>query len=197
MNDKFYLERPGAQLPTDFGPFKIYTFPAEFPGYPNLLLLPEEGSLANNALVRIHSECLTGDVFASRRCDCGYQLHSSLQRIAAEGGALIYLRQEGRGIGLEKKIEAYTLQDMGMDTVEANLHLGHEVDERNYGQAVHILQTLSLSQIRLLSNNPLKKQYLEEHGIHVTEMIPVQKPVDHYNERYLHAKKYKLGHLLP
>lgn len=148
-------------------------------------------------LVRIHSECLTGDVFGSRRCDCGPQLHQTLDVMKREGGGcVIYLRQEGRGIGLSNKIKAYALQDMGSDTVEANELLGFEPDERNFRIAVHLLKQLGLNKIRLMTNNPIKLETLQQEGIDVVERVPVIVEVDEMTRPYLLAKKQKLGHLI-
>ncbi len=148
-------------------------------------------------LVRIHSECLTGDVFGSRRCDCGPQLEECLSVIAQEGcGVVLYLRQEGRGIGLENKLRAYALQDRGRDTVEANLDLGFEADARDFAVGAHILQALGLSKIRLITNNPRKIAAMERHGVAVSERVSILTPVDSYNAQYLATKREKLGHLL-
>jgi 3,4-dihydroxy 2-butanone 4-phosphate synthase / GTP cyclohydrolase II len=154
------------------------------------------GEPRDGALVRVHSECLTGDVFGSRRCDCGFQFASALSRIGSEGqGVIVYLRQEGRGIGLGNKLQAYQLQDAGADTVEANLQLGLPVDTRNYRVAAKILSELGLREVRLLTNNPDKVRSLQEHRIAV-ERLSSLAPVDRFNERYLRAKRDKLGHLL-
>ena len=155
------------------------------------------GEPRENALVRVHSECLTGDVFGSRRCDCGYQLSESLRQIFSAGeGVLVYLHQEGRGIGLANKLRAYELQDQGRDTVQANLELGFEVDSRSYRAAAHILGDLGVRSVRLMTNNPGKIQSLEEFGIPVRERVGIEAPVDEFNRGYLQAKKAKLGHLL-
>jgi 3,4-dihydroxy 2-butanone 4-phosphate synthase/GTP cyclohydrolase II len=152
---------------------------------------------AEPVLVRMHSECLTGDVFASRRCDCGSQLHTALQVIAREGrGALVYLRQEGRGIGLLNKLRAYGLQDSGLDTVQANEHLGFPADPRDYGIGAQILTDLGIRQLRLLTNNPRKRVGLEGYGLEVVERVPIVIPSNPVNAPYLMAKRDKLGHLL-
>jgi 3,4-dihydroxy 2-butanone 4-phosphate synthase/GTP cyclohydrolase II len=146
-------------------------------------------------LVRVHSECLTGDVFGSMRCDCGQQIQAAMAMIAKEGrGALVYLRQEGRGIGLENKVKAYKLQDEGLDTVEANVALGLPADRRDYGTGAQILRDVGLSKVRILTNNPKKTSRLEVYGLEVVEQIPLEMPPNEINRRYLEAKKYKLGH---
>lgn len=156
------------------------------------------GEPRENPLVRIHSECLTGDVFGSRRCDCGFQLSESLKRIFEAGeGVLIYLHQEGRGIGLANKLRAYELQDLGRDTVEANVELGFEVDSRSYRTAAQILDDLGICSVRILTNNPRKIESLKSHGIEVKERVGIQAPIDDFNRSYLEAKKAKLGHMLP
>jgi 3,4-dihydroxy 2-butanone 4-phosphate synthase/GTP cyclohydrolase II len=148
-------------------------------------------------LVRLHSECLTGDVLGSLRCDCGQQLDSALELIGqAPSGVLLYLPQEGRGIGLANKIRAYALQDQGLDTVDANLALGLPVDRRDYAAAAHILLSLGLRQVRLLTNNPLKTAALERYGVHVAERVPLTIPPNPVNHRYLHTKASRMGHLL-
>lgn len=155
------------------------------------------GKPAKDVLTRVHSECLTGDVFGSRRCDCGFQLQRSINEIVEAGsGVLVYLRQEGRGIGLANKLRAYELQDRGLDTVEANVQLGFAADLRSYRVAAKILSHLGVSSIRLLSNNPRKMKALEEYGIKLVERLPIICPPDRYNAKYLEAKRERLGHLL-
>ena len=152
--------------------------------------------LSDTPLVRIHSECITGDVFGSSKCDCGMQLDRSLQLISEEGGILIYLRQEGRGIGLANKVKAYALQEQGYDTVEANLQLGLLIDDRDYAVAYQILKQMGISSVRLLTNNPTKVAAMAKYGVSVTERIPVNIPSTHENQTYLKTKKEKLGHFL-
>jgi 3,4-dihydroxy 2-butanone 4-phosphate synthase/GTP cyclohydrolase II len=150
-----------------------------------------------NVLVRVHSECLTGDVFGSRRCDCGPQLHQAMRQIAAAGrGVIVYMRQEGRGIGLPSKIKAYKLQERGLDTVEANLKLGYGMDLREYGLGAQILVDLGLKTISLLTNNPRKVVGLEGYGLEIVEQLPIKIRANPHNEKYLKTKREKLGHLL-
>lgn len=154
------------------------------------------GEPSKSVMTRVHSECLTGDIFGSRRCDCGYQLRESIRQMSELGeGVLVYLRQEGRGIGLANKLRAYELQDRGLDTVEANLQLGFEPDLRSYRVAAKILSSLGITDIRLMSNNPRKLKTLEEYGIKVSERVPIISPRDEFNERYLEAKRERLGHV--
>lgn len=186
-----------ATLPTPYGPFRIFAYRDNFTGRDHLALVRGEVQGSPPPLVRIHSECLTGDVFGSQRCDCGPQLEKALELIATEGrGVIIYLRQEGRGIGLCNKVRAYALQDQGLDTVEANLQLGFPPDARDYAVAALILKDLGIRQVRLMTNNPQKVNDLEHHGISVNERIPLVIPPTVHNWRYLHAKREKLGHLL-
>lgn len=180
---------------TDYGDIDIRVFQDRSNEKEHLAIVV--GTPKNNPLVRIHSECLTGDIFGSRRCDCGPQLHRSLAQMLDEGGGvLIYLRQEGRGIGLSNKIKAYALQDEGKDTVEANELLGFDPDERDFMVAVRILNSLDIKTLRLMTNNPEKLETLSVSGINVTERVPLTVPVDEFTAGYLLAKKLKLGHLL-
>lgn len=179
-------------LPTDYGNFNLYHFAGD-----NLALV--KGDLRGNepVLCRIHSECLTGDVFGSLRCDCGHQLHQAMQQINDRGrGVLLYLRQEGRGIGLENKLRAYYLQEKGYDTVQANEQLGFRPDERNYQTAANILHQLGVNKIALLTNNPDKIKQLKMDGIEIPQRIPLEIPANHYDKRYLQTKKDKFHHLL-
>ena len=184
-------------LPTPLGTFRLFGFQSE-PKTENVLALvmgkpnPDEA-----ALVRIHSQCLTGDVFGSERCDCGDQLHFALSMIAESGsGLLIYQLQEGRGIGLMNKLLAYELQDSGHDTVEANEHLGFEADHRNYDLCAGVLRHFGITRVRLMTNNPQKFDALEAAGIHVVERVPIEIPPSDGTKEYLKTKKAKLGHLL-
>lgn len=185
------------RLPTPLGVFQLHMYRSLPDKELHLALCMGDVGGAPPPLVRIHSECLTGDVFGSLRCDCGSQLDRAMRTIAeAERGVIIYLRQEGRGIGLEHKIHAYALQEVGLDTVEANRCLGFEADLRDYSAAAQILRDLGVSNIRLLTNNPLKVSGLEKYGIAVAERVPLVIPPGEYNARYLEVKKQKLGHWL-
>ena len=188
-----------AEFPSHYGSFTIHGFEDAETREPFVVL--SCGDLAAAAeespLLRIHSQCLTGDVLGSRRCDCGYQLQESLRRIQAAGrGLLIYQLQEGRGIGILNKLKAYELQDRGLDTVEANEELGFEADLRQYGACAEILRVLGVGRVRLLSNNPGKVESLERNGIRVEARIPLEMPPDGRSRKYLRTKKEKLGHLL-
>jgi 3,4-dihydroxy 2-butanone 4-phosphate synthase/GTP cyclohydrolase II len=185
-----------AQLPTEFGNFEIHAYDDAERKTHIALVLGETGD-GKGVLVRIHSSCLTGDVFHSARCDCGPQLHTAMERIAAEGrGVILYLNQEGRGIGLANKIRAYALQDQGYDTVEANERLGFDADHREYGLGVEILRSLGVKSMRMLTNNPRKLAGVENHGMSVSELVPIEIPASDSTRRYLRTKKEKLGHLL-
>lgn len=186
-----------ADLPTRFGSFRIYGFEGRSPQEEAIALVRGNLNGRSSPLVRVHSQCLTGDVLASLRCDCRAQLELSLRRIAqAPSGILLYLPQEGRGIGLMNKLRAYQLQDGGMDTVEANETLGFAADARDYEFSAQILKTLGATKIRLLSNNPEKVRQLERAGIRVTERVPCQPRVSKISRSYLRTKKSKMGHLL-
>ncbi|MCY9164204.1 bifunctional 3,4-dihydroxy-2-butanone-4-phosphate synthase/GTP cyclohydrolase II [Bacillus atrophaeus] len=185
-------------LPTDFGTFKVYGYTNEIDGKEHVaLVMGEEPFDEEPVLVRVHSECLTGDVFASHRCDCGPQLHAALAQISEAGrGVLLYLRQEGRGIGLINKLKAYKLQEEGYDTVEANEALGFLPDLRNYGIGAQILRDLGVREMKLLTNNPRKIAGLEGYGLQIAERVPLQMKAKEHNKKYLETKMDKLGHLL-
>lgn len=183
-------------LPLAQGDFQLLVYETDIDDHHHLALVMGDVAGDDEILVRVHSECLTGDVFGSLRCDCGKQLEKALEMIAEEGrGVVVYMRQEGRGIGLVNKIRAYQLQDQGMDTVEANVHLGFHPDAREYGIGAQILNDLGVRRMRLITNNPNKRVGLEGYGLEVTERVPIVIPPNERNERYLRAKKEKLGHL--
>ena len=184
-------------LPTEFGDFDLYLYRSKIDNQHHLALVYGDVAGKSGVLVRVHSECLTGDVFGSRRCDCGPQLHSAMRQVAEEGrGVVVYMRQEGRGIGLVPKIKAYKLQEQGYDTVEANQKLGFGMDLREYGLGAQILADLGLKTIRLLTNNPRKVVGLEGYGLEIVEQVPIKVKANPHNLRYLNTKREKLGHLL-
>jgi 3,4-dihydroxy 2-butanone 4-phosphate synthase/GTP cyclohydrolase II len=186
-----------AQLPTEYGGFHVHAFESIVENQTHLALVRGEIGDGQDVLVRVHSECLTGDVFHSARCDCGAQLDVAMRRVAEEGrGVVLYLRQEGRGIGLANKLRAYELQDEGFDTVEANERLGFKPDQRDYGVGVQILRELGVRSMRLLSNNPRKLVGIEGYGLSVSEWLPIEIPPSESTRRYLKTKKEKLGHKL-
>jgi len=185
------------RMPTDFGDFDLYLYRSMTDGAHHLALVRGEIDPKQPVLVRVHSECLTGDVFGSRRCDCGSQLHQAMRQIAEHGtGVLVYMRQEGRGIGLPAKIHAYKLQESGLDTVEANKRLGFPMDLREYGLGAQILSDLGVRKIRLLTNNPRKMVGLSGHGLEIIARVPIKAKPHAQNARYLRTKKKKMGHLL-
>ncbi|MDR0550857.1 MAG: GTP cyclohydrolase II [Spirochaetaceae bacterium] len=187
----------GALLPTRWGAFRISAYPnKENAAMPHIALVSQKAFAPDNALVRVHSECFTGDVLASLRCDCGGQLEQAMRRVAEEGGVVVYLRQEGRGIGLTEKIRAYALQDSGSDTVEANLQLGYNADERCYEEAAAILRGLGITGLRLLTNNPAKAAALQSAGLTVHGREALELEPHSENRAYLAVKKHKLGHKL-
>lgn len=186
-----------ALLPTEFGDFIIKVYQNTVDGKEHVALVKGDITLEEPVLVRVHSECLTGDIFGSMRCDCGSQLHAALEQIQRAGrGVLLYMRQEGRGIGLVNKIKAYALQDAGMDTVEANIHLGFKPDPREYGIGAQILVEIGVRNMLLMTNNPKKRVGLESYGLNVVDRVPLETTPTHLNEGYLRTKKSKLGHLL-
>ena len=185
------------RLPTEWGHFRIIPFRQRSNGLEHVAIIKGTWQEDEPVLVRMHSSCATGDIFGSCRCDCGAQLHRSMQMIEEAGkGAVIYLMQEGRGIGLMNKIAAYVLQEQGEDTVDANLHLGFKADERDYGVGAQILRSLGLSKIRLITNNPVKRVGLEGYGLEIVENVPIVIPPNPYNKRYLETKRVRMGHKL-
>ena len=186
-----------ADLPTDYGHFHIIPFRQKSNGLEHIALVKGTWEKDEPVLVRMHSSCATGDIFGSQRCDCGEQLHKSMQLIEKEGkGAIVYLIQEGRGIGLMNKIAAYVLQERGDDTVDANIHLGFDPDLRDYGVGAQILRDLGISKIRLITNNPTKRVGLEGYGLEIVDNVPIEIVPNKYNERYLRTKKERMGHIL-
>jgi 3,4-dihydroxy 2-butanone 4-phosphate synthase/GTP cyclohydrolase II len=195
--EKFVERMEVVKMPTDYGDFNLYLYRSKLDGQHHLALVYGDVAGKKNVLVRVHSECLTGDVFGSRRCDCGPQLHQAMRQVAEAGcGAIVYMRQEGRGIGLAPKIKAYKLQEQGYDTVEANQKLGFDMDLREYGLGAQILADLGLKTIRLLTNNPRKVVGLEGYGLEIVEQVPIRVKPNPHNLHYLKTKREKLGHLL-
>jgi 3,4-dihydroxy 2-butanone 4-phosphate synthase/GTP cyclohydrolase II len=195
--ESFVRRVASASLPTSHGDFKVVAYESSIDRETHVALVKGDIGDGENVMVRVHSRCLTGDVFHSARCDCGPQLDTAMARIAAEGrGVLLYLNQEGRGIGLVNKIRAYELQDQGLDTVEANERLGFKADQRDYGIGVQILKDLGVRSMRLLSNNPRKLVGIEGYQLSVAEWLPLEIPPSEHTVRYLKAKKDKLGHKL-
>jgi 3,4-dihydroxy 2-butanone 4-phosphate synthase/GTP cyclohydrolase II len=185
------------KMPTEYGDFNLHLYQSKIDGEHHLALVCGDVAGKSNVLVRVHSECLTGDVFGSRRCDCGPQLRQAMRQVAEAGcGVIVYMRQEGRGIGLAPKIKAYKLQEQGYDTVEANEKLGFDMDLREYGLGAQILADLGLKTIRLLTNNPRKIVGLEGYGLKIVEQVPIRIKPNPYNARYLNTKRQKMGHLL-
>lgn len=184
-------------LPTAYGHFRAIPFREKSNGLEHIALIKGDLSGDEPALVRVHSSCATGDIFASKRCDCGEQLHRAMERIEKEGrGAIVYLMQEGRGIGLMEKMKAYKLQEQGMDTVDANICLGHKADERDYGVGAQILRAIGVTKMRLMSNNPTKRVGLQGYGLEIVETLPIEVAPNDYNRRYLQTKRTRMGHTL-
>lgn len=201
---KYRLERESliekgteVKMPTQFGDFHLIPFKQKSNGLEHIALIKGTWDKNEPILVRVHSSCMTGDIFGSKRCECGEQLHKSMEMIQKEGkGAIVYLNQEGRGIGLMAKMEAYKLQEEGLDTVDANLHLGYNADERDYGVGAAILRDLNISKMRLMTNNPVKRVGLESFGLEVVENVPIEVQPNKYNMFYMHTKKERMGHTL-
>ena len=201
VNEKLVTQQAAANLPTKYGEFRIIAYKVQFESQEPIALVMGEPALHSQPpLVRMHSSCFTGDLVDSLRCDCGDQLHIALEMIAREGhGVLVYLPQEGRGIGLAEKIKAYALQDKGLDTVEANHALGHKADMRDYGVGIQILKDLGLKKIRLLTNNPKKTAAFNLRGfdLQVVDQVPILPPLNKHNAQYLATKREKMGHKIP
>lgn len=196
-NDSLVERGEEVDMPTAYGHFRLIPFRQKENGLEHIALIKGDVTGDEPVLVRVHSSCMTGDIFGSQRCECGEQLHLAMQLIEKEGmGAVIYLNQEGRGIGLMDKIAAYKLQENGLDTVDANLHLGHKADERDYGIGANILHTLGIKNMRLMTNNPVKRIGLEGYGVQISEIVPLEVEPNPYNERYMETKKTRMGHNL-
>ena len=185
------------KMPTEYGDFHLIPFKQKSNGLEHIALIKGTWTSDEQILVRVHSSCMTGDIFGSKRCECGEQLHKSMEMIQKEGkGVIVYLNQEGRGIGLMAKIEAYKLQEEGLDTVDANLHLGYQADERDYVVGAAILRDLNVTKMRLLTNNPVKRVGLESFGLEVVGNVPIEVSPNKYNEAYMKTKKDRMGHIL-
>jgi 3,4-dihydroxy 2-butanone 4-phosphate synthase/GTP cyclohydrolase II len=184
-------------MPTEWGHFRLIPFRQKSNGLEHMALIKGEWRQDEPVLVRVHSSCMTGDILGSKRCDCGEQLHKAMQKIEKEGrGVIVYMQQEGRGIGLMNKIAAYKLQEQGLDTVDANVHLGFKPDERDYGCGAQILRMLGVQKMRLMTNNPVKRVGLEGYGLEIVENVPIETTPNEYNLRYLKTKQERMGHLL-
>lgn len=184
-------------LPTEFGDFELHMFTQSTNQQQHLALVKGEWDDEEPVLVRVHSSCLTGDIFGSCRCDCGPQLHAAMQQVQAAGkGVIVYMNQEGRGIGLLNKLKAYKLQEQGLDTVDANLQLGFKMDERDYGIGAQILRNLGVKKMKLLTNNPKKRAGLIGYGLEITEIIPIEMLANIHNKKYLETKRDRMGHNL-
>ncbi len=184
-------------MPTAYGHFRLIPFRQQSNGAEHMALVKGDWREDEAILVRVHSSCATGDILGSMRCDCGEQLHKSMQMIAQEGkGVVVYMQQEGRGIGLMNKMAAYKLQEEGYDTVDANTHLGFKPDERDYGCGAQMLRKLGVHKMRLMTNNPVKRVGLEAYGLEIVENVPIESTPNKYNERYLKTKRDRMGHIL-
>lgn len=198
LKDESMIEKgEEVDMPTEYGHFRLIPFKQKSNGLEHIALIKGKWEKDEPILVRVHSSCATGDIFGSQRCDCGEQLHKAMCEVEKAGkGVVLYLNQEGRGIGLMAKISAYKLQEEGYDTVDANVHLGYDPDERDYGVGAEILRELGVSKMKLLTNNPVKRVGLEAYGLEVVENVPIEITPNKYNERYLKTKKERMGHTL-
>lgn len=198
LKDETIVEKgEKVDLPTEYGHFKLIPFRQKSNGLEHVALIKGEWKEDEPILVRVHSSCMTGDIFGSLRCDCGEQLHRAMQMVEKAGkGVILYLNQEGRGIGLMAKIAAYKLQEQGYDTVDANIHLGYDPDERDYGVGAQILREIGVRKMRLMTNNPIKRAGLDGYGLEVVENVPIEITPNKYNEHYLHTKRDRMGHTL-
>ena len=195
QNDSLVERGEEVDMPTAHGHFRLIPFRQKDNGLEHIALIKGDVTTDEPVLVRVHSSCATGDIFGSQRCECGEQLHLAMEMIDKEGrGAIIYLNQEGRGIGLMDKIKAYKLQENGLDTVDANLHLGHKADERDYGVGANILHSLGIKNMRLMTNNPVKRIGLEGYGVQISDIVPLEVEPNEYNSRYMATKKNRMGH---
>lgn len=196
-NESLIEKGEEVDMPTQYGHFRLIPFRQKSNGLEHIALIKGEWKEDEPILVRVHSSCMTGDIFGSMRCECGEQLHEAMRKIEAEGkGAIVYMNQEGRGIGLMNKIKAYKLQEEGLDTVDANLHLGFKADERDYGVGASILREIGIRKMRLMTNNPIKRIGLEGYGLEIVENVPIEIKPNPYNEFYMHTKKERMGHQL-
>ena len=196
-NESLIEKGEEVDMPTQYGHFRLIPFRQKSNGLEHIALIKGEWKEDEPVLVRVHSSCMTGDIFGSMRCECGEQLHEAMRKIEAEGkGAIVYMNQEGRGIGLMNKIKAYKLQEEGLDTVDANLHLGFKADERDYGVGASILREIGIRKMRLMTNNPIKRIGLEGYGLEIVENVPIEIKPNPYNEFYMHTKKERMGHQL-
>jgi 3,4-dihydroxy 2-butanone 4-phosphate synthase/GTP cyclohydrolase II len=195
MKDSSVDEIVRVDMPTKYGHVTLVCFSEKYTGSEHLALMKGEWKEGEPVLTRVHSSCFTGDILGSLRCDCGDQLHHAMEMVENEGkGLILYMNQEGRGIGLLNKLKAYKLQEEGLDTVEANLHLGFGIDDRDYGIGAQILRKLGATKLRLMSNNPRKRAGLSGYGIDIVDIIPIECPPNKYNKKYLQTKRDKLGH---
>ncbi|RTL55142.1 MAG: bifunctional 3,4-dihydroxy-2-butanone-4-phosphate synthase/GTP cyclohydrolase II [Sphingobacteriales bacterium] len=195
QSDSLIEEVTRVEMPTKYGYFKLVAFKEKISGGEHLALIKGEWKPDEPVLTRVHSSCFTGDILGSFRCDCGDQLHKAMQMVQAEGkGVILYMNQEGRGIGLMNKLKAYRLQEEGMDTVEANLHLGFGMDERDYGVGAQMLRALGVTKLRLMSNNPKKRAALKGYGLEIVDIVSIEIPPNPFNEKYLQTKRDKMGH---